>query len=443
MQKYPKYKSSGIDWLGEIPEHWEMLPGLSFIYENKERNTGMIRDTVLSLSYGNIRIRQESELTGLVPESFETYQLVNKGDLIFRPTDLQNDKVSLRSSISNYEGIITSAYLNLRFKETADPKFFHYFFRAIDNNKVIYGLGSGLRQNISYLDFKRFRFVFPPLPEQKAIAEFLDDKTAKIDEAVCIKEKEIELLKERRQIIIQEVVTGKKVFKDGKWQKPDKTKPGGLDWIGEIPEDWEVRKLKFYGKMYSGLSGKSGEDFSNDFKDGYSPYIPFTNIFNNNVINENLMHYVSINSHERQNIVKNGDLLFLMSSETIEDIGKNALYNGKEKVFLNSFCKGFRISKTSILPEFLNFLLLSNSYREYFSIVGRGFTRINIKQEYILNLPILEIPIYNQKIIIDFLKETESKINQAISIKEQEMEKLKEYKTVLIDHVVTGRIKVS
>ena len=109
-----KMKDSGVEWIGEIPEGWQVLPGLRFITENKERNIGMKRDTVLSLSYGNIRVRQKEELTGLVPESFETYQLVNKGDLIFRPTDLQNDKVSLRSSISYYEGIITSAYLNLK-----------------------------------------------------------------------------------------------------------------------------------------------------------------------------------------------------------------------------------------------------------------------------------------------------------------------------------------
>ena len=155
-KKYSSYKDSGVEWLGEIPESWDVFPGLRFVYENKERNLGMIRDTVLSLSYGNIRIREKEELTGLVPESFETYQLVNKGDLIFRPTDLQNDKVSLRSSISYYEGIITSAYINLRFKDIASPKYYHYLFRAIDNNKVIYGLGSGLRQNISYQDFKRF-----------------------------------------------------------------------------------------------------------------------------------------------------------------------------------------------------------------------------------------------------------------------------------------------
>ena len=165
MKQYDNYKNSGVEWLGEIPEHWEILPGLSFIYENKDRNKGMVRNTVLSLSYGNIRVKGENELTGLVPESFETYQFVNKGDLIFRPTDLQNDTVSLRSSISEYDGIITNAYLNLRFKSKADSKFYHYFFRSIDNNKIIYGLGSGLRQNISYLDFRRFQFPFPPLQE--------------------------------------------------------------------------------------------------------------------------------------------------------------------------------------------------------------------------------------------------------------------------------------
>src|SRR5690554_5598808 len=259
FQKYPAYKDSGVEWMGVIPEHWEIYPGLKFIAENKSKNTGMIRSTVLSLSYGNIRVKQESELTGLVPESFETYQLVNKRDLIFRPTDLQNDKVSLRSAYSEYDGIITNAYLNLKFRQIADSKFFHYFFRAIDNNKIIYGLGSGLRQNISYLDFRRFLFPFPPLSVQTAIAEFLDNKTAKIDQLIGIKQKEIELLKERRQILIQQAVT----------KGLDATVPmkdSGVEWIGEIPEHWEVRKLKYVVYMQSGET-ITAESFTDE---GYS-----------------------------------------------------------------------------------------------------------------------------------------------------------------------------
>src|SRR5690606_37013910 len=126
-----------------------------------------------------------------------------------------------------------SAYLNLRFKENANPKFFHYFFRSIDNNKIIYGLGSGLRQNISYLDFRRFNLPFPPIEEQQTIATFLDDKTAKIDQTIALKQKEIELLKERRQSLIQKAVT--KGLDD-----TVKLKDSGVDWIGEIPEHWEV-----------------------------------------------------------------------------------------------------------------------------------------------------------------------------------------------------------
>ena len=95
LPRYPAYKPSGVDWLGEIPEHWEVKPGFTILFEVKEKNKGMKRNTVLSLSYGNIRVKEAEELTGLVPESFETYQFVNKGDIIFRPTDLQNDHVSL------------------------------------------------------------------------------------------------------------------------------------------------------------------------------------------------------------------------------------------------------------------------------------------------------------------------------------------------------------
>src|SRR5690606_19335652 len=129
-----------------------------------------------------------------------------KGDIIFRPTDLQNDKTSLRTGISNYKGIITSAYICLQ-PINSNPKFIHYFLHTTDLNKVIYGMGSGLRQNISFNDFKRFELVIPPIPEQQAIAAFLDDKCGQLDEAVRIKQQQIDKLKELRQITIHNAVT--------------------------------------------------------------------------------------------------------------------------------------------------------------------------------------------------------------------------------------------
>src|SRR5690606_7440876 len=125
------------------------------------------------------------------PESFETYQLVYPGDIIIRPTDLQNDKNSLRTGLAKNKGIITSAYINLKVKHGYSHAYFHYFLHTIDITKVIYGLGTGLRQNLGFNEFKRFSFLLPPKEEQTAIAQFLDRKTAQIDKAIGIKEKQI------------------------------------------------------------------------------------------------------------------------------------------------------------------------------------------------------------------------------------------------------------
>lgn len=409
MKRYDKYKDSGVEWIGEIPEHWKILPGLSFIYENKAKNKGMIRNTVLSLSYGKIRIKEESELTGLVPESFETYQLVNIGDLIFRPTDLQNDMVSLRSSISEYKGIITSAYLNLRFKQNANPKFFHYFFRGIDNNKIIYGLGSGLRQNISYLDFRRFNFPFPPLPEQQAIASFLDDKTAKIDQTIFIKEKEIELLKERRQILIQKAVT--KGLDD-----KVKLKDSGVEWIGAIPKHWEVRRFKFLCHITTG-----SKNTENKIENGKYPF------------------YVRSQIPERINS-------FTFDGEAILTAGDGA---GVGKVFHyvnEKFDFHQRVYKFSnfrnVKGKFLFYYLKNNFYNVALNGEAKSTVdslRLPLIQNFLVSFPKNK----EQTEIISYLEKIEEKISKAISLKQQEIEKLKEYKTVLIDNVVTGKVKVS
>lgn len=241
-QEYACYKDSGVAWLGEIPEHWQVKPGFTVLSESKERNTGFVEKTVLSLSYGKIIIKPEEKLTGLVPESFETYQLVRNGDIIIRPTDLQNDKTSLRTGLSKNKGIITSAYINLRVRDNYSNSFYHYYLYIIDINKIIYGLGSGLRQNISFGDFKRFPFPIPPFQEQTAIAQFLDDKTTKINAAIGIKEEQIRLLKERKQILIHKAVT--RGLEDSVTLKDS-----GVEWIGEIPEHWEVKNLRYAFKF--------------------------------------------------------------------------------------------------------------------------------------------------------------------------------------------------
>lgn len=222
-------------------------------------------------------------------------------------------------------------------------------------------------------------------------------------------------------------------------KKYEKYKDSKIDWIGEIPEHWEVIKFKFIGNLFSGLSGKSGNDFSKEKKENFKPYIPFTNIYKNKKISKNEYHYVRVENNEKQNFVIKNDILFLMSSETYEDIGKTAIFKENKPVYLNSFCKGFRVQNKDFISDYLNYLMLSSFYRNYFSNKARGFTRINLKQEYILNMPILQLDLNEQTAIANFLDEKTSKIDEAVRIKEREIELLKERRQIIIQEVVTGK----
>lgn len=202
-------KDSGVEWIGEIPAHWEVKPGLCFFYENKRSNKGMKEDRVLSLSYGKVIVKPVEKIIGLVPESFETYQIVEKNDIIIRGTDLQNDKTSLRTGIAIDSGIITSAYLNLGIKGSNVPDFLHYYLHALDITKILYKFGSGLRQNLTFLDFKRLPILVAPLNEQKGIVEFLSLMEIKITTTIIRKQQEIEKLKEYKATLINSAVTGK------------------------------------------------------------------------------------------------------------------------------------------------------------------------------------------------------------------------------------------
>ncbi len=226
-----------------------------------------------------------------------------------------------------------------------------------------------------------------------------------------------------------------------KYDKYPAYKDSGVEWLGEIPEGWEVKKLKFNGTIYAGLNGKKGDDFSKEYKHGMIPFIPFTNIYNNMIIDDSQFQYVRILDNEAQNIVIENDLLFLMSSETIDDIGKCSLYKSNiKKLYLNSFCKGFRINKKDIDANFTNYLLKAETYRAYFSMVGRGFTRINIKQEYINDLYTLTPPLLEQNTIAQHLDQKTKKIDQAIAQKEKMIALLKERKQIMIQELVTGKM---
>ena len=206
-----KFKDSGVEWLGDVPEHWGVGLLSTLFDNNKDKNKGMKNNNLLSLSYGKIVNKDIDTAFGLLPESFESYQIVKPGYIILRLTDLQNDKKSLRTGLVTEKGIITSAYVGLKKKSKSigNEKFIHYYLHTFDIYKGFYGMGSGVRQSLNFDELKKLRFLVPPINEQDEIVKFIDDKTKKIDKLIKKATKSIKLLKEKRTALISAAVTGK------------------------------------------------------------------------------------------------------------------------------------------------------------------------------------------------------------------------------------------
>lgn len=203
-----KMKDSGVEWIGEVPEGWFFLPGKSLYHENKVKNKNNEETNVLSLSYGKI-IRKKELVEGLQPENYNSYQIVEPNYIIIRCTDLQNDHTSLRIGLVKERGIITGAYLGLIPHGNINPSYLHLFLHVFDITKEIYRYGSGTRQSLNWVDFKNLPILIPSPEEQESICKYVNDIEAKINKQVFIASNQISLLQERKQIIINEVVTGK------------------------------------------------------------------------------------------------------------------------------------------------------------------------------------------------------------------------------------------
>ncbi len=173
-QRYPKYKDAGMEWLEDIPDHWAVRPLFVALREREEKNVGLRVENVLSLSYGKIVPRNVESNFGLLPASFETYQIVRPGNIILRLTDLQNDKRSIRVGLVEQRGIITSAYLCLEPDPSLLSTFAHYLLLSFDLTKVFYNIGGGVRQSIKFETLRHLPILTPPLTEQRKIIAFLD-----------------------------------------------------------------------------------------------------------------------------------------------------------------------------------------------------------------------------------------------------------------------------
>lgn len=424
IQTHEHRKDSGVAWLGEIPGHWQIKPGLVALSENKRDNKGMKETQVLSLSYGNIIVKPEEKLTGLVPESFETYQVVEPGDIIIRGTDLQNDQTSLRTGLAKDRGIITSAYIGLRVKNGFNPSFVHYYLHALDTCKILYKFGSGLRQNLGFEDFKRLPIVEVPTDEQDAIVRFLDQKSAKIDAAIALEERQIALLKERKQIVIQNAVT--------KGLNPNAPmKNSGVDWIGEIPAHWDVRRNAaiFTESKRSGNaslpvlsvsihSGVSDRELSDD---------------------ENIRSAIKIEDRTAYKEVRPGFVTYNMMRAWQGGIGAVRTLGMVSPAYV------VLEPKIALNSDYFEYLYRTPAFIWQMDCNSKGITdfRKRLYWEEFKTLVTLLPPAQEQAAISTVIAEKSAVIDGGIALKRKQIAALKEYKATLINSAVTGKIKVA
>lgn len=414
--RYDKYKDSGIAWIGEIPEHWKVCKLSTLFFQHKQKNNDTQESNLLSLSYGNIKRKDINTSEGLLPESFENYNIIDKDDIVFRLTDLQNDKRSLRSALCKERGIITSAYIVIRKRSNLNSSYFNHLFRAYDECKVFYGLGEGVRQGMNYDDLRNLEILLPEQTIQQSIAAYLDQKCGEIDELITLQEEMITKLQGYKQSVITEAVT----------KGLDKNVPlkdSGIEWIGEIPEHWEVKRLK---NVCSQINIKENS------KRNSLPYIGLENI-------------------------ESGSGRYIDTISEIEGMAnrfcKNNVLFGKLRPYLS---KVYLAEKDGICsPEFIVYdtksnnsrfihkLLLSQPFIDVVNSSTYGAKMPRANGEFINNIYVQIPPLSEQQSIADYLDQRCSEIDELISIKQQKIEKLKEYKKSLIFECVTGKRKVS
>lgn len=203
-------KDSGIEWVGNIPVHWDVRPLYYYFAERKKKNYLGQEQNLLSLSYGKVIRKDINTSEGLLPDSFNGYNIIEPGDIVLRLTDLQNDKRSLRTGLVKEHGIITSAYVTLKAAKEVVPEYFHYLLHAYDVMKVLYNMGNGVRQGLNYSELSKMHIVAPPIDEQKNIAAYLDAKCKEIESIIESKKQQLTVIDSYKKSLIYEYVTGKK-----------------------------------------------------------------------------------------------------------------------------------------------------------------------------------------------------------------------------------------
>ena len=425
LPRYPQYKESGLPWVGPIPEGWEVVPLLGVASERDESNKGMAEDNLLSLSYGRIVQKDMASNDGLLPESFETYQVVHPDDIVFRLTDLQNDKRSLRTAPVTQKGIITSAYLAVvpRF---INSRYFAYLLRSYDLTKVFYSMGGGLRQSMKYDDVKRLPVLKPTHDEQLAIANFLDRETAKIDTLIAEQEALLALLAEKRQATISHAVT--------RSLDPDvPMKDSGIAWLGGVPAHWKVGALGYLSSIQTG----STPDRENPrYWNGSIPWIKTGEVSWTAIREAEEFITEDALANTAVKISGPGTLLMAMYGQGVTR-GRVALL--EIDATYNQACAAMSFGPR-IVPKFARYFFMA-AY-DYVREGGNETSQMNLSAGIITKMRITVPPLEEQEAIVESLDLRVSELDALEVEANRATVLLRERRSALIAAAVTGKIDV-
>lgn len=422
-------KDSGIEWIGDIPKEWRVEMIGNNIKEIKEKNEDSSEDNALQFKMGSI-ISKKGGDSKYNPESLAAYTKVQEGDIVINGLNLSFDFISQRVGLVREKGVITSTYLTLRPSSLLYGDFINYLFKAYDNCKAFHGMGRGLRQILSYRELRNQKLFYPSLQEQQKIVKYLDKVCEEVDDMIALQEQMVEELKAYKQSVITEVVT--------KGLNPNvPIKDSGIDWIGGIPEHWKYTVLRRFATIILGKmlqpNAKSDDETLEQYicaKDVHFEGIDFSDL---------KKMYFNKKEKETYQVLK-GDMLVVEGGA-----GAAGSYVLKT-VFPNTYIQNSIMivrPKQGIDIRYIQYFEFSLVKKGYVDFVCNKATIPHFTKDKLSSMPIPLPPLSEQQSIASYLDAKCAAINSLIAVKQQKIEKLKDYKKSVIYEYVTGKKEVS
>lgn len=415
-------KDSGIEWIGAVPATWEIHPIYFYFSERKNKNIFGKEQNLLSLSYGHIIRKNINTVGGLLPESFNTYNIVEANDIIIRPTDLQNDKRSLRTGLCNEHGIITSAYIALKPITDVNVSYVHYLLHTYDIMKVFYNMGNGVRQGLNYSEFSKLMLFLPPMAEQSSIAEFLDKECSELNSLISDIQQQIETLEEYKKSLIFEIVS--------KGTKKENLKSTSSDVWKEIPEKWKLVDIKYIFEIVKRIAGQEGYDVLSVTQKGLK--VKDTE-HNEGQLAENYSGYQFV--YPTDYVMNHMDLL----TGWVDCSTMFGVTSPDYRVFRLCDKEHNNLAYFKYVMQCCYMCRIFYSLGQGVSNLGRWRLQTSAFNNFMIPVP----PIDEQKEVAEYLDKKITEINGIIEDKHKQIETIEEYKKSLIFEYVTGKKEVN